>query len=107
MASSMSTRLGHGLAKVLRIKLQYRNPTGEDLSRGESVLSSSTADTYIEEEPTSAEWLQEILPSGQDFGHYFYSLFPFLQWISRYNVQWLFGDLVAGRSPTLLDDDRC
>ena len=53
---STRTKIGHGLAKVLGIKLNYRNPTGtEDLTRGESVFSVSSADTYVEEEPTLAE----------------------------------------------------
>jgi sodium-independent sulfate anion transporter 11 len=94
---STSTKIGHGLAKVFRIKLNYRNPTGtEDLTRGESVFSVSSADTYVEEEPTVAEWLRSLLPTGPGLLHYVTSLFPFLTWITRYNVQWLFGDLVAG-----------
>ncbi|KAF1997606.1 sulfate permease 2 [Amniculicola lignicola CBS 123094] len=95
--ASTSTRIGHGLAKVLGIDLQYRNETGvESLSRGESVFSVGSADTYVEGEPTALEWLQEITPSGKDVLHYFRSLFPFLTWITRYNLQWLIGDLVAG-----------
>ena len=96
---SSRTKLGHGLAKVLGIKLHYRNPTGtEDLTRGESVFSVSSADTYVEEEPTVGEWLREIIPTGRQCALYFYNLFPFLQWIGRYNVQWLIGDLIAGES---------
>lgn len=26
---------------------------------------------------------------------YILSLFPFIQWVPRYNLTWLFGDLVA------------
>ncbi|MCJ1405657.1 Sulfate permease 2 [Xylographa trunciseda] len=94
---SSSTKLGHALAKVLGIKLHYRDPTGkEDLSRGESVFSVSSADTYVEEEPTVTEWLREVTPSSRQFLLYFWNLFPFFHWIGRYNVQWLFGDLIAG-----------
>lgn len=93
------TKLGHGLAKALGIKLNYRNPTGrEDTTRGESVFSVSTADTYVEEEPTTAEWLREVTPTHQTFARYIYNLFPFTHWITRYNTQWLYGDLVAGQS---------
>ncbi|MCJ1394076.1 Sulfate permease 2 [Xylographa bjoerkii] len=92
-----STKLGHALAKVFRIKLYYRNPTGkDDLTRGESVFSVSSADTYVEEEPTVSEWLREVTPTGRQCLLYFWNLFPFLHWIGRYNGQWLFGDLVAG-----------
>jgi len=95
---STSTKIGHGLAKVLRIKLEYRHPMKEDLTRGESVFSVSSADTYVEEEPTVAEWLGSLAPSGRNVGQYFVNLFPFLSWVPRYNAQWLFGDLVAGLS---------
>lgn len=94
---STRTKIGHGLAKFLRIKLDYRNPTGkEDLTRGESVFSVSSADTYVEQEPTVAEWFRSLAPTGPGVLRYFFELFPFLSWIKRYNGQWLFGDLVAG-----------
>ncbi len=97
MANSIPTKVGHGLAKFLGIKLNYRNELDEEIRRGESVFSSQTADTYVEEEPTSIEWVQDTLPSGTELVHYCRSLFPFLNWIGRYNVQWLVGDLVAGK----------
>lgn len=88
---------GHLLAKVLRIKLDYRNElTKEDLSRGESVFSVSSADTYVEEEPTSIEWLRETLPGTAGVKNYLSHLFPFVHWITRYNWQWFLGDVVAG-----------
>lgn len=94
----MSTKVGHGLAKVLGIKLDYRHETGEEkLSRGESVFSVSSADTYVEEEPTSWEWITDQIPSKRGWINYFFSLFPFLSWITRYNMQWFIGDLVAGK----------
>ncbi|KAE8452139.1 hypothetical protein EG329_001606 [Mollisiaceae sp. DMI_Dod_QoI] len=91
-----ATKIGHGLAKVLGIKLNYRNELDEDIHRGESVFSTNTADTYVEEEPTSIEWVRETLPSGPELIVYARSLFPFTHWIGRYNLQWLAGDLVAG-----------
>lgn len=91
-----ATKVGHALAKVLGIKLQYRNELNEEIRRGESVFSSQTADSYVENEPRSEEWVREVLPSGHDLVQYCRSLFPFLNWIGRYNLQWLAGDLVAG-----------
>jgi sodium-independent sulfate anion transporter 11 len=91
-----STKIGHGLAKVLGIKVNYRNPLNEELRRGESVFSTQTADTYVEEEPRSIEWIRETIPSGPQLLTYARSLFPFTHWIGRYNAQWLTGDLVAG-----------
>ncbi|KAF2118222.1 sulfate permease-like protein [Lophiotrema nucula] len=95
--ASTSTKIGHGLAKVLGIDLHYRNETGSDrVTRGESVFSVGHADQYVEHEPTAAEWIRDITPSVNDVKHYFIRLFPFLHWITRYNAQWLIGDLVAG-----------
>ena len=96
MAPSAATKVGHGLAKVLGIDLHYRDPTGERISRGESVFSVSSADTYVEEEPTALEWIKQVKPSGRTFVNWAYSLFPFTHWIGRYNLQWFIGDLVAG-----------
>ncbi|KAL8953699.1 MAG: hypothetical protein Q9222_000444 [Ikaeria aurantiellina] len=97
MSSNTFTNVGHGLAKVLGIKLHYRNPQGlDDLSRGESVYSVSSADTFIEREPSSWEWIQQITPNGPGLLRWAYNLFPFVHWIGRYNLQWLYGDLVAG-----------
>ena len=99
MAPSAADKVGYGLAKVLGIKLQYRNPTGQpDITTGESVFSSSTADTFVEHEPTTGEWFREVLPTGRTFINWAHNLFPFTHWIDRYNVQWLIGDLVAGQS---------
>lgn len=93
----MATSIGHALAKVLGIKLNYRDPAGTGgLTRGESAFSVSTADTYVEEEPTALEWIQHITPSPRGIANWAYHLFPFTHWITRYNAQWLFGDLVAG-----------
>lgn len=99
MATSTSgaTKLGHTLAKGLGIKLNYRNPTNADrMTRGESVYSVTSADQYVEDEPRVTAWVQEQIPSGREVGEYVSSLFPFTHWITRYNVQWLIGDLIAG-----------
>lgn len=99
MSSTTASKAGHALAKVLGIKLQYRNPTGqEDLTRGESVFSGSTADTYVEEEPTALEWISQVAPTPRKFMNWFSHLFPFTHWIGHYNGTWLIGDLVAGQS---------
>jgi len=95
--ASTSSQIGHGLAKLLGIQLHYRNETGsERVTRGESVFTIDSADSYVEQEPTAREWLEEVIPSARELGEYAYSLFPFVHWIGRYNLQWLIGDLVAG-----------
>ncbi|TQV95082.1 sulfate permease [Cordyceps javanica] len=62
----------------------------------DDIPSISNADLFIEREPTVAEFFQEITPSLQDVGRYVYNLFPFIQWIGKYNGTWFIGDLVAG-----------
>jgi sodium-independent sulfate anion transporter 11 len=94
---STATKIGHGLAKGLGIKLNYRNEVEEEIRRGESVFSIQTADTYVEEEPRSIDALRSLVPSGRATLSYLKSLFPFLYWIDRYNLQWLAGDLIAGK----------
>ena len=89
------TKIGHGLAWILGIKLDDKNPDLQ-VTRGESVFSISSADTYVEDEPTVGEWIREHSPTGRKIVEYFLSLFPFLRWILHYNFQWLVGDLVAG-----------
>ncbi|KAL3481233.1 sulfate transporter family-domain-containing protein [Aspergillus californicus] len=97
MPSDLGTKVGHGVAKVLRLKLPEKDHS-DPVTRGESAFSAGTFDTYsyVEPEPTAADWLEELVPSAREVGMYFYRLFPFLAWITRYNVQWLIGDLVAG-----------
>lgn len=87
-------QIGHGLAKGLGIKL-HESET-ERVTRGESVFSTQTADTFFEEPPTVKEALAKIVPTRKGVLNYILSLFPFLSWIGFYNVQWLIGDLVAG-----------
>lgn len=101
MAGDKVSKVGNAIAKGLGIKVAYRDPLGataDPVTRGESAFSVGTVDTYSynEPEPTSIEWIRETAPSGRQLINYLISLFPFLNWIGRYNLQWLFGDLVAG-----------
>lgn len=68
----------------------------EDTPDNEDVPSFSNADLFIEREPTVGEFFAEITPTARDVGRYIYNLFPFLKWITKYNLTWLIGDLVAG-----------
>lgn len=85
------------LAKLIGIKPNYRDPAADPVTRGESGYSISSGDTYVEEEPTAAEWIRHVTPTPAGLGRWAYSLFPFVHWIDRYNLQWLYGDLVAGK----------
>lgn len=94
------SKIGRSVAKGLGIKLEEGSSRQDKVTRGESVFSVTSADTYVEEEPTVAEWFRSITPSGPTLLNYFINLFPFLKWIGRYNAQWLIGDLIAGKNPS-------
>lgn len=102
MGSDKVNKVGNALAKGLGIKVAYRDPLGanaDPVTRGESAFSNGTVDTYSynEPEPTSIEWIQEITPTGSQVVNYLVNLFPFVNWITRYNMQWFIGDMVAGK----------
>ena len=97
--SDTRTKIGHGLAKVLGIKLNYRNPTNapdDKVTRGESMYSVASSDSYMETEPTVGDWFRSVMWTRKMILHYLWDLFPFTKWIHRYNLQWFAGDLVAG-----------
>lgn len=94
--ATTSTKVGHGLAKALRIRVNERQAQDDALTRGESTFSSGSGDTYVEDEPSAIDWIRELVPERSFYLRYLRSLFPFTTWIMRYNVQWLIGDLVAG-----------
>lgn len=99
---STMTVIGHSLAKILAIKLDplssqdqvYNQDDG--VAGGGSILSDQTKDSFVEGPPTTAEWLVEQVPTRDEGIQYAKSLFPFLSWISHYNMQWLAGDVVSG-----------
>lgn len=97
MPGRIAVKVGHGLAKVLGIKLESDTPVYHDeVTRGESIVSRHTTASIGENIPTSSEWLHEQVPSWDEITAYTRSLFPFLMWLPHYNFQWLAGDLVAG-----------
>ncbi|KAL2702326.1 hypothetical protein AAEP93_006624 [Penicillium crustosum] len=87
MAETISTRVGHAFAKLLRINL---GPTPSP------VRDETRTYGYYEHEPTVGDWFRGHTPTAPQARRYIWSLFPFLHWIGYYNVQWLIGDLVAG-----------
>ncbi|KIV97535.1 hypothetical protein PV10_01274 [Exophiala mesophila] len=93
---SSASKAGHTAAKYLGIKVHENRAQEDAITRGESTYSTNTSDTYVEEEPRTVEWLQDLVPTFPQVKTYFRNLFPFTRWILRYNVQWLIGDLVAG-----------
>ncbi|KAG5915604.1 hypothetical protein E4U42_007972 [Claviceps africana] len=77
------------LARVVGYDSDHRR--GDD-----DVPSISNADLFIEHEPTVREFLSEITPTARDVARYVSRLFPFVQWIGKYNLTWFTGDVIAG-----------
>ncbi|KAG5980292.1 hypothetical protein E4U55_004176 [Claviceps digitariae] len=97
MSSSITTRTIRGLAKIVGVKLQDPNEdVVNNVTQGESVLSVQTNDSFIEDDPSTSEWLRDQIPTQLEAGAYVRSLLPFLSWIGHYNLQWFSGDIVAG-----------
>jgi sodium-independent sulfate anion transporter 11 len=62
--------------------------------RGERTASINQ--TYIEDDPSVAEWARGLVPSSTGVAEYVSELFPSARWMRRYNLHWLAGDMVAG-----------
>lgn len=63
----------------------------------EQLARETIGDSYIEEDPSVAEWFHGLVPSSQGVAEYVRELFPSARWMRRYNVPWLIGDAIAGR----------
>lgn len=97
MATSKRSGAAHFVVnKVLGIDVDERyTHQPDDLDkRARDVLDP--ADVYLEDEPTVAEFLRELRPTAAGAAHYVESLFPSATWIKKYNLRWLFGDVIAG-----------
>ena len=87
-----------GLKKVLTSHSHREKRREENKKTLDNFNSySGTTEGYVEEDPSVAEWLKSALPTGRGVVDYLVSLFPFSQWIFSYNLQWLIGDLIAGK----------
>lgn len=83
--------------KILRIPVaDGKEPYEERVTRGESIATANDADAYIDREPSVRDFIKEITPTRHDVATYLKSLFPFVEWLPRYNGTWLLGDAVAG-----------
>lgn len=62
----------------------------------EQIARETICESFLEEDPSVAEWFRDLVPSSQGVAEYVSELFPCRKWLGRYNVQWLMGDAVAG-----------
>ena len=93
MATALIHRLAH---KLLHIDPddRYAHVPKDLETRARDAICP--AEPYVEGEPTVAEWLWECVPTKEGAAGYVRDLFPFAQWVPRYNLRWLFGDAIAG-----------
>lgn len=68
----------------------------------EQIARETINQTYHEDDPSVAEWFRDLIPSSAGVAEYVSELFPSAHWVRRYNVQWLIGDLIAGK-PSIFD----
>ena len=90
------TRVGHFIARSIGFDVNYRDETTDNNTGRAHVVSIPNITTFVGEEPIVAGWFQEILPARSALDRYLKELLLCLGWITRYNPQWLVGDLVAG-----------
>lgn len=58
-----------------------------------------SSESRHEADPTVLGWLNDVVPSWRQSFQHLIRMFPFMNWIRHYNVQWLIGDLIAGIEP--------
>ncbi|KAI1416179.1 sulfate permease [Hypoxylon sp. FL1857] len=95
--SSPWTKIGHGFAWFFNLNLDpYGQREAERTDSTNASQSHPNVEPYDEKNPTAADWIISVTPTPRGVFHYFYRLFPFLHWITRYNLVWFVGDLIAG-----------
>ncbi|KAI1652612.1 sulfate permease [Daldinia decipiens] len=62
----------------------------------------SPFEPFIEQIPTTKEWILEQFSNQINPISYFQRLFPFIGWVRRYNTRWLIADLIAGCTLSLV-----
>ncbi|KAI4687983.1 uncharacterized protein J4E84_004911 [Alternaria hordeiaustralica] len=80
--------------------MKYLPTFSEDRSAQRTSLKDiaheTVGETYIEEDPSVAEWFREFIPTSHGAAQYVRELFPSARWLRRYNLHWLAGDAIAG-----------
>ncbi|KAI1091913.1 sulfate permease [Rostrohypoxylon terebratum] len=95
--SSTRTKIGHGLAWFFNLNLDPYGQREAELNDSKNASQSHPdVEPYDEKDPTALDWIVSVTPTPRAIFQYFYRLFPFLHWITRYNLTWFIGDLIAG-----------
>ncbi|OTB15049.1 hypothetical protein K445DRAFT_61511 [Daldinia sp. EC12] len=95
--SSTLTKVGHGFAWFFNLNLDpYGQREAEQTDSRDASQAHPNVEPYDEKDPTALDWIVSITPTPRGIFQYLYRLFPFLHWITRYNLTWFIGDLIAG-----------
>jgi sodium-independent sulfate anion transporter 11 len=80
-------------------KLLHNDPAARDQEKETllNVARDTIGDTYVEDDPSVAEWFASLVPTKGDAAQYVRDLFPSASWVRRYNLHWLLGDAIAGK----------
>lgn len=62
----------------------------------DTVPNYPDTEPYVDEEPSIVDFFNEHRPTWRSVFLYIYRLFPFLDWMPKYNWTWFAGDLIAG-----------
>lgn len=91
--SKLSTFLTTATTKLLPT---FSEDHSKQTASLEQIARETIGETYLEEDPSVAEWFRGLVPSSRGAAEYVTELFPSARWVRRYNVPWLVGDAIAG-----------
>ncbi|KAI0104098.1 sulfate permease II [Hypoxylon sp. NC0597] len=92
----VASKIFSALARGLGIDIDAHRRSVPDNLIQQGTESISPFEPFVEEPPSVKEWLLNQGGSRRGILSYFISLFPFVNWIRRYKLRWLFADATAG-----------
>lgn len=92
--SKIKTSLNNKVTRAFDTSSDQRRRQAASL---EQLARETITQTYLEEDPSVAEWFRDLVPSSDGVAEYVRDLFPSAQWVRRYNLHWLAGDVIAGK----------
>ncbi|KAK0731933.1 sulfate transporter family-domain-containing protein [Lasiosphaeris hirsuta] len=90
------SRFAKSIADLARNLFKIERPERKQQPVYFSHGTDGVIDYYTEPEPTVGEWLRSLAPSAAGVLAYIRSIFVCTQWLPRYNLTWLVGDVIAG-----------
>jgi sodium-independent sulfate anion transporter 11 len=93
LGNTIKTYVSEKLRKTFDASSEKRSNRTTSL---EQIARETINQTYLEDDPSVAEWARGLVPSSAGVVEYVSELFPSARWMRRYNLHWLAGDMVAG-----------